>query len=146
LTIVPDYRKPFRCEVITPDGRGFSGELTSAVFPAPDGLVGVLGGRGPLVMLLGGGPLTVREPSEARTSYFVAGGFARFCDNALTLLASECTPIHEIDPEVAWREIQQALALPRETPEQEARREEALATARAKFSLVQKYRKEAEGR
>ncbi len=145
MTSVPDYRKPFRCEVITPDGRAFAGEATSAVFPAPDGLVGVLGGRGPLVMLLGSGPLTVREPGGAWTSYFVAGGFARFCDNVLTLLAAVCTPVHEIDPEAAWREIQQAAALSRETPAEEARREEALKAARDKFSLAQKYRKETEG-
>lgn len=142
---MPSYRRPFRCEVITPSGPAFAGELTSAVFPAPDGLVGVLGGRGPLVMLLGSGPLTVQEPGGTRMGYFLAGGFARFCDNVLTLLAGECIPIHEIDPEVAWGEIQQALALPRETPAEEARREEALKAARDKFNLAQKYRKETEG-
>ncbi|HUT02042.1 MAG TPA: F0F1 ATP synthase subunit epsilon [Phycisphaerae bacterium] len=142
---MPSYRRPFRCEVITPTGRAFAGEFASAVFPALDGLVGVLGGRGPLVMLLGSGPLTVREMDGAPTGYFLAGGFARFRDNVLTLLTAECLPLHEIDPEAAWREIQQATALPRETPEAEARREEALKAARDKFNLAQKHRKETEG-
>ena len=142
---MPRYRKNFRCEVITPDGRAFSGELAGAVFPAPDGLVGVLGGRGPLVMLLGSGPLTVRDPSGTRSRYFVAGGFARFRDDCLTLLAGECMLIAEIDPEGAWEEIQQAQSMPAETPAQIVRRDEALATARAKFNLAQKHRKEVEG-
>ena len=140
------YRKVFRCEVLTPDGRALARELAGAVFPAPDGLVGVLGGRGPLVMLLGSGPLTVRDPDGTRSRYFVAGGFARFRDDVLTLMAAECIPIAEIDPEAAWEEIQQAQSMPDETPEQLARREEALATARSKFGLAQKYRKEGEGR
>ncbi len=138
-----DYRRPFRCEVITPKGRAFAGELVSAVFPAPDGLVGVLGGRGPLVTLLGSGPFTARELSGSRSVYFLSGGFAQFLDNVLTLLADECVPLREIDPEAAWRQIEQAQQMPRETPEQDQAREEALKAARDKFKLAQKHRKEA---
>jgi F0F1-type ATP synthase epsilon subunit len=128
--------------VITPRGRAFAGELVSAVFPAPDGLVGVLGGRGPFVMLLGSGPLTVCEVNGSRSVYFVSGGFARFQENALALLTEECMPAGEIDPEVAWQEIEEAQRLPRETPELAEAREQALQAARDKFKLAQKYRKE----
>jgi F-type H+-transporting ATPase subunit epsilon len=138
-----DFRRPFQCEVITPETKVFAGEVVSAIFPAPDGLVGVLGGRGPLVTLLGSGSFTVRGMDGRREEYFVTGGFARFCDNALTLLAEECLPIEAIDAERAWDEIQQAQKLPRETPEQIALRDEALEAARAKFKLAQKFRKQA---
>ena len=137
------YRRSFRCEVITPEGPGFSGELVSAVFPAPDGLVGVLGGRGPMVTVLGSGPLTVQEAHGGRSVYFVTGGFAQFRRNVLTVLTGECLVIDRIDPEAAWREIQQAQSLPRETPPQKEAREEALQAARAKFKLAQKHREEA---
>ena len=136
------FSKPFRCEVITPTGRVFAGELIAARFPAPDGLVGVLGGRGPLAMLLGAGPLTVRETSGAEAVYFVAGGFARFLDNVLTLLPQECEALDQIDSEEAWREIEAAQKLPRETPEQRRRRDDALHAARTKFSMAQKFRKD----
>lgn len=139
------YRRPFRCEVTTPKGRAFAGELISAIFPAPDGLVGVLGGRGPLLTLLGSGPLTVQPPAGGREVYYVAGGFARFADNVLTLLAEQCMPIRDIDPEAAWEEIQQAQEMPHETPAEQEAREQALQTARSKFKLAQKYSKETEG-
>jgi len=137
-----DHRRPFRCEVFTPAGKAFAGELVSAIFPAPDGLVGVLGGRGPMVTLLGSGAFTAREIRGSRSVYFVAGGFARFKDNVLTLLADECMPVEQIDAEAAWKDIEQAQRLPEETPAQFEVRERTLKTARDKFNLAQKYRKE----
>lgn len=136
------YRRPFHCDVITPEGRAFSGELVSAVFPAPDGLVGVLGGRGPLVTLLGSGPFTPRPVEGQEALYFVAGGFARFRDNTLTLLVEECVPVEAIDPEAAWAEIEQAQQRVAETPRQVELRDEALKAARDKFKLSQKFRQE----
>jgi len=140
-----EYRHPFRCEVFTPTGKVFAGELASAKFPAPDGLVGVLAGRGPLVMLLGSGPFVTREMNGRRARYFVAGGFARFKDDLLTLMTDQCMPIEQIDPEAAWQEIEQAQQMPEETSEQIERRGQALLAARNKFNLAQKHRKETEG-
>ena len=120
----------------------FSGELTAARFPAEDGLVGVLGGRGPLVMLLGSGAFTIRQTSGAEALYFVAGGFARFQNNVLTVLAEQCQPISDIDPEEAWKDIEAAQKLPEDTPEQKEIREEALEAARNKFNMAQKYKQE----
>jgi len=137
-----EFRRPFHCDVFTPTGKAFAGELASAIFPAPDGLVGVLGGRGPMVMMLGSGPFTTREMSGRRAVYFVAGGYARFKDNVLTLLTDQCMPIERIDPEAAWREIEEAQRLPEDTPEQAELRTEALEIARSKFNLAQKHRQE----
>ena len=136
-----DFHRQFHCEVITPEGPVFAGEAVSAIFPAPDGLVGVLGGRGPLATLLSGGPLTVRQAEGSENEYYVAGGFARFHENTLVLLAEECVPIEAIDAEAAWQQIQRAQAMPRETDEQIALRDQALDAARAKFKLAQKHRK-----
>jgi len=134
--------KPFRCEVITPSGRAFGGEVISIVFPAPDGLVGVLGGRGPLMVMLGSGPMRAREMSGGKSVFFVAGGFARFLDNTLVLLCEDCVPVQNIDPDVAWEEIQKAQAMSEETPRQIEARQEALKRARDKFNMAQKYQKQ----
>jgi len=136
------YYREFRCDVITPEGNVFSGELAAAKFPAQDGLIGVLGGRGPLVMLLGSGPFSVRQASGEEALYFVAGGFARFQNNALTILAEQCQAVQDIDPEEAWKDIVKAQDLPRETPEEKETREEALDAARHKFNMAQRYRQE----
>ena len=133
-------RREFRCDVITPDGNVFSGALTAARFPAEDGLVGVLGGRAPLVMLLGSGPLTIRQAGGEEDVYFVAGGFARFQNNALTILAEQCQDIEDIDPQEVLKDIAMAKDLPRATPEQQECRDEAVAAARKKFNTAQRYR------
>ena len=81
------YRRPFQVEVLTPGGRLCSMEAESAVFPASDGLVGVLGGRGPMVALVGAGPLNIREHRGEMHEFYVAGGFGRYLnlENAVTL-------------------------------------------------------------
>ncbi len=139
------YSKAFRCDVVTPEGTVFSGELVGAKFPAQDGLIGVLGGRGPLVMLLGSGPFSVRQTNGDEALYFVAGGFAQFQNNALTLLAEQCQAVQDIDPEAAWQEILKAQKLPAETDEQKEICEEALEAARTKFNMAQKYSQETDG-
>lgn len=139
------YSKAFRCDVVTPEGNVFSGELVGAKFPAQDGLIGILGGRGPLVMLLGSGPFSVRQTNGEEALFFVAGGFARFQNNALTLLAEQCQAVGDIDAEAAWQDILQAQKLPAETPEQKEIREEAIDAAKNKFNMAQKYSQETEG-
>ena len=134
------YHREFRCDVITPEGSVFSGASTYARFPAQDGLIGVLGGRGPLVMLLGSGPLSIRQTSGEEVLYFVAGGFAKFRNNALTILAEQCQALEDIDPEEAWSDIVKARDLPRDTPEQQEFRDEAIDVARNKFNMAQRYK------
>ena len=60
------YQKRFELEVLTPEGRACFTEAVSVVFPASDGLVGVLGRRGPMVALMGAGPLTVQQADGER--------------------------------------------------------------------------------
>jgi len=133
------YRRPFPCEVLTPDGRVCAIEAVSAVFPASDGLVGVLGGHAPLVAMVGAGPLVVQELKGPVHEYYVAGGFAHVRDGALTILAEECIRLEDADREAAWEEIRRARALPAETDEEVVRRDQRLAVARTKFAVVQKY-------
>ncbi len=138
------YSRAFRCDVVTPEGTVFSGELVGAKFPAQDGLIGVLGGRGPLVMLLGSGPFSVRQTNDEEALFFVAGGFAQFQNNALTILAEQCQAVGDIDPEAAWQEILRAQKMPVDTPEQKELCKEAIEAARNKFDMAQKYSQEAD--
>ena len=132
------FLRPFRCEILTPDGFCERLEALSAVFPARDGMVGVLGGRAPLVTTIGAGGLKVDVTGTTRQQkYFISGGFARMCDDVLTVLAEECCPVRDLDGEEAWQEIQRTQMMPAETADQIARREELLHAARMKFNLVQ---------
>jgi len=52
--------RPFRCEVLEPEGRVCDLQATSAVVPSAGGSMGILYGRAPVVVRLAvGGVLTI---------------------------------------------------------------------------------------
>ena len=134
---MPPYQKPFRCEIYTPTGSRCACDAVSVVFPATDGQYGVMGGRTPLVTMLGAGVLSVEPVKGKLQDFFMAGGFATVRENTLIILADECQAVSEIDREDAWEAIEQARALPHDTEEEFELRCEALDLARKRFSLVQ---------
>jgi len=84
--------KTFRCRVMTSAEEFLDVAATSAIFPAADGMVGVLPGRAPLMARLGAGRLTVHRPGR-RYRLFVNGGLAQLKDDELTILARRCQPV-----------------------------------------------------
>jgi len=82
------------------------------------------------------------EDIEGRQhEFFVDHGFAQVRENALTVVAEECTPIAQLDAEAAWQDILRARQMPTRTDAELDRRAEALATAQAKFNLAQSLRR-----
>ena len=134
-------RKAFHCEISTPRGEVFSGDAVGVIFPARDGQMGVWADMAPTICSLGSGPLTFTPPDGKPRRMFVHGGTAQVNDDGLRVLAEECTPAEDLNPEALWEEIQQARKMPRETQAQIAAREKAVALARAKFNLAQEIRK-----
>jgi len=134
-------RKSFRCEVSTPRGQVYAGEAVGVIFPARDGQMGVWAGMAPTICSVGSGPLTLTRPEGNACRMFVHGGTAQVNDDGLRLLADECTPAEELDPEALWEEIQHARRMPRDTKAQIIARERALTLARSKFKLAQENRK-----
>lgn len=63
-------------------------EADSVVFPAEDGLVGILPGHAPLAAVLGTGPLTIRKGPESK-KVRISGGVAYMNQNVLTILAEK---------------------------------------------------------
>ena len=133
--------KTFRCEIVTPEGGVNAMGVTSVVFPATDGLVGVMAGRAPMVAHMGGGPLMIDDADGKHSEFYVSGGFAQMNEDLLTIIAEEGTPVEKLDREAVWEEIQQARKLPMDTDAEIAHRDEVLSTARTKFQLIQKRRK-----
>ena len=129
----PEDRKPFECEILTPEGCFWRGSVVGVVFPACDGQMGIWAGHAPLAALLGAGPVVVEEPTGQTAACFVVGGFARVGDNKCTLLAEECTPLDQLSPEAALEEFHKAKAAPGATADQAARREWLMAAARRKL-------------
>lgn len=114
---------------------------TRVVFTAADGKVGVLAGRSPLIAKIGIGPLTVVDNKGTKLEYFVAGGFVRVHEEATTVLADIFELMDEIDPREALDEIDRIKARPVRTAEEQTAKSYAVEVARARFNLVQMYRR-----
>ena len=135
---MPSYKKPFHCEVLTPLGSRCACDAVSVVFPAMDGQYGVMGGRTPLVTMLGAGVLSVEPVKGEFLEFFLSGGFATVRENTLIVLANECEVASEIDREEAWEAITKARAMGDDTEDEYEQRNKALDIARKRFALVQK--------
>jgi F-type H+-transporting ATPase subunit epsilon len=128
----------FKCVVVTPEQQVLDEQITQAIIPGHDGLVGVLTDRAPLLMKLGLGPLRIDRPDGKQSTYFVDGGVAQMKDNRLTILTTEATPASEIDAESARAEYAEAEARRPTDAASAAARQHQLARARAKQQVAGK--------
>ena len=132
-------QKTFCFEALTPSGRVCSVDALSVVFPAEDGQVGVLAGRAPLVAMMGVGRMDIETAEGNELHYFIAGGFAHVRENAMTILAEECTPLDALNAEEAWDELQTARKIKPEDEREEAVRRQLVETARVKFNFIEPF-------
>jgi F-type H+-transporting ATPase subunit epsilon len=125
----------FRCSVITPEAAVLEAEVTSVVFPAHDGQIGVLRDRAPLLCKLGIGELRA-EALDGLRRYFVDGGFAQVVHNNLIILTQEAVPAEKLDAETARQELADAVAVSAPTLEAQEKRRRDQARARAKLRIL----------
>ena len=135
------YRRTFSFQAMTLRNQLSIPSVTRVVFTAADGKVGILAGRSPLIAKIGIGPLVVMDSEGKEHEFFVAGGFARVHEEATTVLADIFEPMDKIDPRQALDEIDRIKARPARTPEEQTAKSFAVEAARARFNLVQKYRR-----
>lgn len=130
----------FQCTLVTPEQQAFDAQITQAIIPAHDGLLGILTDRAPLLTKLGVGPLRLDLPNGQKQFYFIDGGVAQMKDDKLTILSTQATPASELDYEQARAEYAEAAARrPTDIPSAE-QREYELARARAKQQLARPSR------
>jgi len=73
-------------EIITPEGRFYNGEVTSATLPGTMGTFQVLNNHAPIISSLDKGPLSYVN-QEGKHSYQIDGGVVEVLDNKITVLA-----------------------------------------------------------
>lgn len=125
----------FRCSVITPEAAVLEAEVTSVVFPAHDGQIGVLRDRAPLLCKLGIGELRA-DTLDGLRRYFIDGGFAQVVHNNLIILTQEAVPAEQLDAERAREELADAVAVSAPTLEAQEKRRRDQARARAKLRIL----------
>ena len=125
----------FDCEVLTPEGRVFSGKVSQAVFPAWDGQMGVLVGHAPMVCELGFGVLRLKTDTGQEESRFVEGGFVQIVPDRTVILTQSALGLDRITRESATKLQEQAKEI-KVTGEVTARRKAELeANAQARLRI-----------
>lgn len=125
----------FQCSVITPEAAVLETEATAASFPAHDGEFGILRNRAPLVCKLGIGALRVETPEGTRRLY-IDGGFAEVHENRLTILTNNALAPDAIDADAARQALAEAKAMRITDAVSLARRQDAIARAKAQIRLA----------
>lgn len=74
-------------EIISPDKKIFSGEVTSVTLPGTDGSLGILANHAPIITTLQKGTIKVVEASNASQNFDVKGGVAEVQNNKIIVLA-----------------------------------------------------------
>ncbi len=133
--------RPFRCEIMTPYQTICDEQAVGVTFRAVDGDMGVLANRAPLVAKMGAGRVLLERLEGEDRSYYASGGFAQMHENVLTILAENCLPLVELDPEEVWEELQEVRDWPVETDRQRSAKAEAMEAVREKFRLAQQERR-----
>ena len=78
--------RKLQVSVISPSAVGFTGEGESVIVPAYDGLMGILVGHAPMMVLLGTGDVVVKDAGQEHRVH-VSGGFMQVIDDEVSVLA-----------------------------------------------------------
>ncbi|HET6248562.1 MAG TPA: F0F1 ATP synthase subunit epsilon [Tepidisphaeraceae bacterium] len=127
----------FRCVVVTPEQQTLDeANVTQAILPAHDGLIGILTDRAPLLVKLGVGPLRIQLAGGQTRTYFIDGGIAQMKSNNLTILTGEATLPEDIDVDSARAEYAAAEARKATDSKAMEQREREMARGREKQKLA----------
>ncbi|OUU23140.1 MAG: ATP synthase F1 subunit epsilon [Planctomycetia bacterium TMED53] len=75
------------CQLLSPEGAVFDGQVSFVGAHALDGRVGILPNHAPLITALGEGPLVLRTEADGDRKWTVRGGFMEVLDNHVSILA-----------------------------------------------------------
>ena len=90
----------FQFELVSPERLLMSGEASTAVLPATNGDMGILGSHAPVMTTLRPGLLSV-ELADGRTEeFFVRGGFADVTPDSVTVLAEYSMARRDLTPAI----------------------------------------------
>jgi F-type H+-transporting ATPase subunit epsilon len=74
-------------DIITPDKKLFSGEVSAVQFPGTNGSFGILNNHAPLIATLKKGELKLTDVSKQEQSFAVNGGVVEVLNNNIIVLA-----------------------------------------------------------
>lgn len=98
----------FLLELVSPEKLLLSRQVEMAIIPGVEGEMGVLPGHSPMIVVLRGGVIRVRENGVETEKLFVGGGFAEISPDRVTILADEATPLASLSRAASERRLAEA--------------------------------------
>jgi F-type H+-transporting ATPase subunit epsilon len=80
-------------EILTPEKKLYSGEVTSVQLPGITGLFEILDNHAPLVSALTAGKLKLQKAKSQPEIYSIQGGFVEVLSNKVTVLVEGATEL-----------------------------------------------------
>ncbi|MGE9294498.1 MAG: ATP synthase F1 subunit epsilon, partial [Puniceicoccales bacterium] len=128
---------PLTLEIVTPEGKAFSGEVADVVLPTANGDVDILPGHQPMMTILEPGEIQATMDT-GREYLAVDKGFARIQNDVVSVLSEGAINVQEIDlnfVEDARQKAEAALKKAREEGHDAAQIEKLESLAR--FAMTQ---------
>jgi len=123
--------KTFACTLVTPEASVLDAQATYANLPAHDGQIGILPGRGAMLVKLGVGKCIIKTDDGQTHQYVLDGGFAQMDNNNLSLLCEKPYVGDDLTAEKAREAMTAAQSLPKSTVEEVEQRDHDMAVARS---------------
>lgn len=98
------------CEILTPEGRVFSGRAEMVVVPGAEGELGVLPRHAPIVARLKVGEVRVRLEGQEWRSWAINEGYFKMQFDKATVLVEAAVAANDIDVEQARADAEDARA------------------------------------
>jgi len=89
--------KSFKIEIVTPERIVISKDIVSLIVPGMEGSLGILADHAPLMVELGIGEITLRDPEGKIERMATSGGFMEVSNNSVRILADTLEKADEID-------------------------------------------------
>jgi len=122
-----------KCEIITPNGEIFSGNIASITLPGSEGEFGVLPHHASLVTLLSSGVIEIEKEDKSKELVAIDWGHVKVDEGKVTILAEGAVAISGSGSDIA-----KALEEAKELVSSMSDSDVAIATATAKLESVAK--------
>jgi ATP synthase F1 epsilon subunit len=142
-----DVNNTFQCVVVAPPGKVIDCRATSVVFPAHDGMVGILRDHMPMFCELGLGMMEVEcvaenaDKPESKAFLVIDRGFVLIGENLLTLIANDAVSSVDAKKEKVERMIEKLakkLSTAAYTPDQQEHETKKLALLKQLLEIAGK--------
>jgi F-type H+-transporting ATPase subunit epsilon len=136
-----EIKKTMQVDIVSPEGRVFSGKASMMVIRGEMGELGILPGHTQLITTILPGAVQIQQPDAEDTILFISGGILEVQPDAVNILADVSLRGEEVDAMAAEESRAHAERMLKSGEADYSRSREDLMLALAKLQVVELMRK-----